>query len=537
VHAPGLFAALALHSERRMGTFNAQNLTITAWAFATARIRAEGLFVALALHFEQRIGTFNAQELASSAWAFATAGMRAPQLLAALAKHCEQRMGTFNTQNLANTAWAFATAGICAPGLFATLAKHSEQRMGTLNAQNLASTAWAFATAGVRAPMLFAALAVHSEQRMSTFNAQELANTAWAFATAGVRAPELFAALAVQFEQRMGSSNAQNLPNTAWAFATAGVRAPELFAALALHSERRMGTFNAQGFANTAWAFGTAGLHAPELFAALALHSEQRIGTFNAQGLANTAWVLAAMYLLDAPTKPTSSTATDGTPALHPWLRLVMSMSERYLKNAQAGHAEQLFEQVSALELALLVCHTAQGCTPDPLLGRLRADMRARSLALNKGKAAVTPSATQLEVSARLCAAGWEHADEACLEGGLLVVDMACTATHVVVEFNRPSHFLSHVQSGEESYDGNSSLKTKLLEALGWRVHRVGWRAWERDRDAEMAQVAAAPLPAAGQRGIDTEEPQSAEIKPAPSRRRRRRPHAVRRPVHGAGAD
>jgi very-short-patch-repair endonuclease len=176
-------------------------------------------------------------------------------------------------------------------------------------------------------------------------------------------------------------------------------------------------------------------------------------------------------------------------------------MSELYLdESAQAGETEHLYKQASALELALLVCQTAQGGTSDPRLGWLRVAARARSLAHNDKKAAVTSSAAQLELSERLRAAGWEHADEACLEGGLLVVDMACTATRVVVEFDGPSHFLSHVQSGEESYDGSSLLKTKLLEALGWRVHRVGWRAWARDRDAEVARVAAALLPAAWRR-------------------------------------
>jgi hypothetical protein len=56
------------------------------------------------------------------------------------------------------------------------------------------------------------------------------------------------------------------------------------------------------------------------------------------------------------------------------------------------------------------------------------------------------------------------------------------------------------VQSGVESYNGSTLLKTKLLEALGWRVHRVGWRTWARERDAEVARVAAALVPAAARR-------------------------------------
>jgi hypothetical protein len=54
------------------------------------------------------MGTLNAQGLANTAWAFATAGVRAPGLFAALAVHCEQRTGTFNAPDLANTAWVFA---------------------------------------------------------------------------------------------------------------------------------------------------------------------------------------------------------------------------------------------------------------------------------------------------------------------------------------------------------------------------------------------------------------------------------------------
>jgi hypothetical protein len=336
---------------------------------------------------------------------------------------------------------------------------------------------------------------------MAMLKAQELAMMARAFASAGVRAPELFAALAVHSEQLiLGTLTAQALANTAWAFATAGMRAPELFAALAVHAEQRMGTFNAQDLANTAWAFATAGVRAPELFATLASHSEQRMGTFDAQALANTAWAFTTMYHIDAPTTPAFTATTDSAQALHPWLRLVISMAELYLENAQAGESGQLSRYVSALELALLIFHSAQGGTPEPRLGRLRAAMRSRSLALNEGKAAVTSSASQLELSARLRAAGWQHADEAYLEGGLLVVDIACTATRVVVEFDGPSHYLSHVQSGEESYDRSTLVETKLLEALGWLVHRVGWRAWARDRDAEVARVAAALLPAAERR-------------------------------------
>jgi hypothetical protein len=476
--APRLFAALAMQCEQRLGTFNAQELANTTWVFASAGESAPRLFAALAMHSEQRAGTFNAQELANTAWAFASAGVRAPELFDALAVHSKQRMGTFNARDLARTVWAFATAGVRAQGLFAALAVHCarHKRMGTFHAPELASTTWAFATAGVPPLRLSAALAVHSQELMGTFKAQNLASTAWTFATMSMYALVLFAVLAVHSEQRMGTFNARELANTAWAFATSGVFAPELLAALAVHSQEHMGTFNAQGLANTAWAFATVGLRAQGLFDALAMHSEQRMGTFNAQEFTDAAWAFAAMYVLDAPAKPTSEStaAADAFAALHPWLRLVVSMAELYLESAQADESGQLSKHVCALRLALLVCHTAQGGTSDPRFGRLRAAARARSLALDEVKAAVTPLAARLELSARLRAAGWGHADEVSLEGGLLVVDMACTVTHVVVEFDGPSHYQSQVQSNEEIYSGRTLFKAKLLEMLGWRVHRSG---------------------------------------------------------------
>jgi hypothetical protein len=359
--------------------------------------------------------------------------------------------------------------------------------------RQISQLAWACSKAPVPTGELMSAIVKRAEARLGELTqARDIATLAYAFAKAAVRAPGLFSGIAAAAEQRAGMFNAQDLANTAWAFATAGVRAQGLFTALAVHSEQRMGTFNAQELANTAWAFATAGVRAPGLFAALAVHSEQRMGTFNAQALANTAWAFAAMYLFDVPAKPAFTAVTDSAQALHPWLRLVISMAELYLENAQADESGQLSKHVSALERALLVCHSAQDRTSHPRLGELRAAMSARYLALNEAKGAVTLSGSQLELSARLPEAGWEHVDEACLEGGLLMADMACSKTLVVVEFDGLSQYLSHVQSGEESYDGSTLLKTKPLEALGWRVHRVGWRAWARDRDAEVARVAAA---------------------------------------------
>ena len=68
------------------------------------------------------MSAFNVQQLSNTAWAFATAGHKEASLFAALATAAERRMGVFNPQELANTAWAFATSGQRDVSLFAALA-------------------------------------------------------------------------------------------------------------------------------------------------------------------------------------------------------------------------------------------------------------------------------------------------------------------------------------------------------------------------------------------------------------------------------
>ena len=59
---------------------------------------------------------FKPQELSNTAWAYATADHAAPVLLDALAEEAVQRgLREFTPQGLSNTAWAYATAGHAAP--------------------------------------------------------------------------------------------------------------------------------------------------------------------------------------------------------------------------------------------------------------------------------------------------------------------------------------------------------------------------------------------------------------------------------------
>jgi very-short-patch-repair endonuclease len=440
-----VWSILAQRAAEHVDEFNAQGLANTACAFATAGIAAPELFGAIARAAKQSLGEFTAQGLANTAWAFATVGFAAPELFGAIARAAEQRVGDLNAQELASTAWAFATAGIAAPKLFGAIARAAEQRVGDFNAQGLANTAWAFAKSGFPAPDLFGAIARAAEKRVDEFTAQGLANTASAFAKNGFAAPELLGAIARAAKERVCELDGQGLANTAWAFATAGVAAPELFGAIARAAEQRVDEFNAQELANTAWAFGIAGIPAPELWGSASTHCAYGVGTL----------LTLAEHALEGPLQNELS-------ALH------------------------------AFACALLTATIMAGTHPSAarlhaLLGRARwrADLRHD---------AVLSSRSHMELSAALLAAGWRHECEVPLEGGLLVIDMACVQARVAVEFDGPSHFLRDVTTGAEVHKGNTQWKTSILEELGWRVHRIGWRQWAALRGADEKRAFAEPL-------------------------------------------
>jgi len=346
--APALFDAIAAEAASRVRHFNPQNMANTAWACATAGHGALALFDTIAPEAARRLCDFTPQNLANTAWAFAKAGHGATALFDALAVEAASRVRDFDPQALANTAWAFATAGHAAPALFDATAAEAVRRVRDCNPQDLANTAWAFATAGRAAPAFFDAMAAEAARHMRDFNPQGLANTAWAFATAGHAAPTLFDAIAAEAVRRVCDFKTQALANTAWAFATAGDAAPALFDAIAAEAARRVRGFDPQELAKTTWAFAKAGYGAPALFDAIAPEAARRVRDFTSQNLANTAWAFAstghaAPAFFDAVAAESARRMRDFNP---------QDMANTVWAFATAGHAAPALFNTMAAEAA-----------------------------------------------------------------------------------------------------------------------------------------------------------------------------------------
>jgi hypothetical protein len=177
--------ALEAAALRTIDAFGAQEVSNTLHIIAKSRYRPwdQTLVPKLDGQAEALAGTFNAQGVTNTLWAYATMG-REPCLgvMRELEGRAEALVGRFNAREVANTLWAYATMGRepCL-GVMRELEGRAEALVGRFNAREVANTLWAYATMG-QDPCLgvMTELEGRAEAMAGTFNAQEVTNTLWA---------------------------------------------------------------------------------------------------------------------------------------------------------------------------------------------------------------------------------------------------------------------------------------------------------------------------------------------------------------------
>ena len=477
-----LLDAIAAEAAGRVRDFSEQGLANTAWAFATAEHAAPALFDAIAAEAAGRVREFNSQELSNTAWAYATTGHWAPELLDVIAVEAAGRVREFTPQALSNTAWAFATARHTAPALLDAIATQAFGRVREFTPQALSITAWALATAKHPTPAaLLDVIAAEAAERVREFTPQELSNTAWAFATAEHAAPALFDAIAAEAAGRVKEFNEQELTNTAWAFATAGhAGGPALFDAIAVEATRRVGDFNEQGLSNTAWAFATAGhVAANALLDAIAAEAAGRVGDFTPQALANTAWACAVA--------DSSADALFGDPLFT--ARCLLFEQAFSPSELCQLHQWQLWRDEKSADWPPLPPSLAQRCR-DAF-----------------GEGGSRPSQLQSQVADALRAMGLQVKEEVRTSlGHSLDAVVQLDGREVGIEVDGPSHFVGRTPTG------STALKRRQLKAAGWTLLPVPYWEWaeigrsnpQARRRLRFAYLARLLEPAKGEGGAPT---------------------------------
>jgi hypothetical protein len=209
-----------------------------------------------------RMTGFKAQEVSNTAWAYATLNVSDGALFSALSHRAQSIIGDFKAQGVSNTAWPYAALNIWDSALFSALSHRAQNIIGDFKAQEVSNTAWAYARLNVSDTDLFSALSRRAQNIIGDFKAQEVSNTAWAYATLNVCDTDLFSALSRRAQSIIGDFKAQEVSNAAWAYATLNVCDTDLFSALSRRAQSIIGDFKAQEVSNAAWALA---VHVPEL--------------------------------------------------------------------------------------------------------------------------------------------------------------------------------------------------------------------------------------------------------------------------------
>jgi hypothetical protein len=253
-----VLAALRSQTASRLSRLDARSIASTAHSLARLGLHGaewDGLWSELCTVAAGQVSKFEAQGLTMTAWAFARRGQPAPVLFDSIAAEAAPRLSDFKPQELANTAWAFAASGHAAPALFDALSASARTQLLSFKPLELSSLAWSFATTGHAASALFDAISVACPAQLSTYSAQSLANLAWAFAKQGHRSPPFFQALARASMSRLAEFKPMELANLAWACARAEYEDDLFYDQLEYVCRVRLAEFKAQELAGVAWAF------------------------------------------------------------------------------------------------------------------------------------------------------------------------------------------------------------------------------------------------------------------------------------------
>ena len=140
------FHVLAKEAARQAQDGAPRELANILWALAKFKLTEAAVpevFDALSQACAAKAPAFNAQDVSNTAWAWATAGATSNQAgWDALAAHAPSKIESFDQRALSLTAWAFATSGVAAPPLFEAIAQAAPARMARdeFDAQGYANT-------------------------------------------------------------------------------------------------------------------------------------------------------------------------------------------------------------------------------------------------------------------------------------------------------------------------------------------------------------------------------------------------------------
>lgn len=286
---------------------------------------------------------------------------------------------------------------------------------------------------------------------------------------------ELFAVLAHLGQKKLCEFNARDLTTMASAFASAGIYI-EFLNVLTRQAQSKIGECDLIGLSNLAWALASLALPAPQLFCALIAEAAQRHEQFwsDGQAITNIAWACAIQLIIN-----------DFT-GLDPAVPFLSQLLPQLLAHLRTPISPQGLTQLG--QVALFCQQHQIACVYPEKLAREVAtaaeQQRQNPPKSSKLHEDVVKFTTTIDA---------DYATEVYAGGGYFLdiayhpisTHTSSTAKRAAIEVNGPHHYIK----GTERVFGAEILRTHLLEAAGWVIFPLSYRAWEEAQERTKMQL------------------------------------------------
>ncbi|CAJ1412994.1 unnamed protein product, partial [Effrenium voratum] len=154
-----IFAQCEDLASSRLASFQPNNLSMLAWAFARAGVGTKDLFQRIGDESLKRLDQLQAREISNLTWSFAKTKL-SHQLLASVREVAKSKgLNSFEEQDLSSFTWGLATLQIRDVELLAAAGQEVDAKVQLFTPQGLVCTTWAFASLRLEAVFLDKAVA------------------------------------------------------------------------------------------------------------------------------------------------------------------------------------------------------------------------------------------------------------------------------------------------------------------------------------------------------------------------------------------
>jgi len=276
---------------RKLDVFPAvRDMTMMVWAFATVHWRDDDFLRRFCEEVEAREDAYTTQDIGNTLWALATLACRDEKALAALSRQCFLKAEVFDQQALSISLWSYATLQYRNQNLLHYLTQQATERVSTLSAQGMANIVWACAKFGFQQKCLLMTIAEEAIPRFDEFEPQHLAITAWGYATLDFPNRPMLSALCQAATRKVHTFSPQHIANLTWAMATLAHKDEEYLTHMARRAIEMVDDFNPQECSNLAWALALLTFRDDALLEAISRRSQEIVSEFIPQNLGNSAW-------------------------------------------------------------------------------------------------------------------------------------------------------------------------------------------------------------------------------------------------------